>query len=83
MVFLRFRGVLKTIKYVFGLKTGSEPTGLAREDLPMYKLDLLDPIFGVPELKRRKLRPKKTETTILLNVVFFLLKALWKTLLLG
>ena len=42
----------------FGLKTRTEPTGQAREDLPIYKLDLPDPIFRVPELKQRHLRPK-------------------------
>ena len=35
---------------VFGLKTGSESTGQARDHLPIYKLDLADPIFGIPEL---------------------------------
>ena len=47
-----------TCELVFGLKTGSETIGQAREDLPIYKFDLPDPIFGVPELKKGNLRAK-------------------------
>ena len=54
----------KIIKHVFGLKTRSETTGQAREDLPIYKLDLPDPIFGVPELKKRNLRPKPPQNCL-------------------
>ena len=49
----------------FCLKTGSEPTGEAREDLPTYKLDLPDPIFGVPVLKRGNLRPQNLKHVFL------------------
>ena len=58
MVLLVILALLPDLEDVFGLKTRSEPTGQAREDLPMYKLDLPDPIFEVPELTETHLRPQ-------------------------
>ena len=37
---------------------GLEPTGQARDHLPIYKLDLADPIFRVLELKKPNLKTK-------------------------
>ena len=39
-----------------------ESTSEGREELHIYKLDLADPIFGVPELYNQNLRPKTPET---------------------
>ena len=51
------------------MKTGSEPTGQARDHLPIYKLDLADPISGVPGLKKSNFISKNLKTTFLFGVL--------------
>ena len=43
------------------MKTRSDTTGQALEDLPIYKLHLPDPFFGVPDFKKGNLRAKNPQ----------------------
>ena len=47
-----------------GFKMGPDPSGQAWDHLPIYKLDLADPIFRVSDLKKPNLLPKQPLKTI-------------------
>ena len=64
-------GLLKFVKKENGLVPAIWGVKQPRDHLPIYKLDLPDPIFGVPDLKKGNLRAKKQKKLIILGLLKF------------
>ena len=54
-------GLLKSVQKENGFVPAIWGVKQPRDHLTIYKLDLPDPIFGVPKFKKLNLRAKKTQ----------------------